>query len=452
MASLAQCRPRAVAIVLGTIAATLLAQSAITPSRALAANEDPAIPSSLTLDDALKLFHTRGYDLLIADAAVFDAQADVAAAGAVPNPDLTLAPGRVIDPTYSTANCGACSKNVYNVALSDNGALFDTLSNKRGLRLAVARKALEVAKLGRADTQRILDLQLKQSYAAYAAATIGVGYARETQAAASRILDANRARFPGKIDEGALARIETAKIAADRQLELAVAGAKIARVGLAFLLGVRGKVPDFAVAGEPLKFVVPTALKSATEDTLVELARKHRPDFLASKVEKERAEDSLVLAKRLRFPGIELGVQYTQIGSGQTAVQPPTFVVGLTFTLPAFYQYQGEIKKAESAIYRGSVTIKKVDAMIAADVATAYESWKAQKTIVERMETELLARARKARDITEAQFNDGKALLTDLLDAQRVLVATYQDYVSDLATYWNAVFALEYAVGTELRK
>jgi cobalt-zinc-cadmium efflux system outer membrane protein len=438
---------RAIVLLTFTFAATF------TPSlRAEPSSNEVAIPSALSLDDALSLFHAHGYDLLAADASVYAAEADVQVAGAIANPSITGIYGRIVDPKYSTGDCPSCSKNAWTFGLGDNGALFDTLSDKRGLRLSVARKALAVVKLGRADVQRQLDLQVKQAYVSFAAASFALDFAKEVQASAQKTLDINKARFPGKIDEGALARIETAKLEADRQLDLATSNVKIARVGLSYLLGVRGKIPTFVVAGKPLELAIPTALSSASEQALLEKAMAHRPDLAAGKVEKERAEDSLVLAKRLRFPDVALMVQYAQMGTGQNAIQPPTVSFGVTVTLPTFYQHQGEIKKAQSDIYLGTVTIQKLEAKVQTEVSAAFETWVTQKKVVERMEGELLGRAKKARDITEAQFNEGKALLTDMLDAQRTYIATNLEYVDDLAGYWNAIFALEQAVGMDLRK
>ncbi|MGZ3423525.1 MAG: TolC family protein [Polyangiales bacterium] len=423
------------------VASTLTLVATATPSLRAETN-DVSIPASLSLEKSLELFHTHGYDLLIADAAVYSAEADVSTAGAIANPSVTGIYGRIIDPKYSTGDCATCSKNSYTFGLGDNGALFDTLSDKRGLRLSVARKALQVVKLGRQDLQRQLDLQVKQAYVAFAAATFALDFAKEVQASAQKTLEVNKARFPGKIDEGALARIETAKLESDRQVDLAQSNVKIARVGLSYLLGVRGKIPTFGVAGKPLEFTVPSGLGSTSEEALLQKALAHRPDLAAGKVEKERAEDSLSLAKRLRFPDVQLMVQYNQIGTGQNAVQPPTVSFGVTVTLPTFYQHQGEIKKAQSDIYLGTVTVKKLEAKVASEVSAAFETYATQKKVVERMEGELLGRAKKARDITEAQFNEGKALLTDMLDAQRTYIATNLEYVDDLATYWNAIFAL----------
>ena len=40
----------------------------------------------------------------------------------------------------------------------------------------------------------------------------------------------------------------------------------------------------------------------------------------------------------------------------------------------------------------------------------------------------------------------------DFLDSLRTYIATRQEYLNDLGAYWTAVFQLEQAVNTELRR
>jgi hypothetical protein len=55
----------------------------------LAALALAAMPSLLTMDEALRLFRERGFDLLIAEAQAAAAEGDVTSAGAVPNPQVS---------------------------------------------------------------------------------------------------------------------------------------------------------------------------------------------------------------------------------------------------------------------------------------------------------------------------------------------------------------------------
>ena len=170
------------------------------------------VPKKLSLDKALEIFHARGYDLLVAEAAVLSAEGDESIAGAVPNPSFTGSVGSLLNYDPKACPDNTCSRYSFGVGVSDNGAVFDSLSGKRGLRLKVARKALAAAKMNKVDAQRVLDLQVKQQYLLLAYTQAALKFSKEVQVSAEKNLDFNKARSPGKIDEGMLARIETQKI------------------------------------------------------------------------------------------------------------------------------------------------------------------------------------------------------------------------------------------------
>ena len=411
------------------------------------------LPSMLTMDEALRIFRARGLDLLMAEAAVYSAEGDVRIAGAIANPGVSVGYGRALN--YDPGNCEVCSANTWSVGVTDNAALEDTLSGKRALRVRVARAALAAAKMSRVDAQRNLEFQIKTSYIQVALAKAALDFAKEVQASNTRTLELNRLRYPQVIDEGALARIETQKLESDQAVDVAVQNARLARVGLAFFLGVRGKVPDFDVDQE-LKYAVPPALATATEDALLRSAVEHRPDLRAIAYQRARAEAGLALARRQRFPDIALSVNYTQTGYGgigtNSALGPPQISFGLSSPIPIFYQQQGEIRKAEADFNMQQLSYTRSAAQVVADVSSAFASFTTAKRLVERMEGGLLDRAKKARDIVEIQFKAGSATLIDYLDAQRTFIATNVEYRQDLTMYWTAVYQLEQAVGMELRK
>ncbi len=409
------------------------------------------IPGRLTLDEAIRIFRARGLDLLIADANVRSAEADLRAAGAVNNPALGLSYGRVLNYDASAAGCDGCSANQYTVGISDQATLLDILSGKRGLRKDVARAAIEAARMGRADAQRQLEFQIKGQYLQVVAARAALDFAREVQLSAGRTLDLQKLRYPRVIDEGQLARFETAKLESDQAVDAAEEGVRQAQVGLAYLLGVRGRVPAFEVDLGVLKYAVPQRLSATSPDALLKEAYAHRPDLLAAYHVQERASASIDLAKRQRFPDIALSAQYSQTGTGQSAIQPPTVTFGVTAPIPIFYQQQGEVMRAEADYSRGTLARSKVEAQITSDVESAFAAFVASKKQVERMESGLLDRAKKARDITELQFNAGSATLIDFLDAQRTFIAANIEYLQDLTSYWTAVYQLELAVGENLR-
>ena len=435
--------------------ACVVAFALVTVARAAPAADAPppadvALPATLTLEQAMREFKTHGLDLLIADTQVMHAEGDVLAAGAVPNPNVSVGAGAAID--YNPpAGCVGCQTWTLTAQVGDNGALFDTITGKRGLRVSSARAALAAARLGRVDAERAIGGQLKQQYAQLVVAKAAQDFAAEVQKAMTQSLDLNKLRYPSVINEGDLARIEVQKLEADQTMDEAKLAVRQAQVSVAFLLGVRGTVPDFDVERTLLKLKVPAALQGASEASLVALAVTTRADLRAWGYTRESAEHALSLAKRQRFPDVGLFANYTQFGTGPDAVQPPTVTVGLSFNLPVFYQQQGEVRRAEADVATATVQREKVLAQVVSDVAAAWATWTSARDRLQRMESLILDRAKRARDIVDLQFRGGTATLMDFLDAERTYIATNEEYLQDLANYWSALFALEQAVGTELK-
>jgi outer membrane protein, heavy metal efflux system len=438
---------------LRVFAAATLALAVAGPLRAQPEQSPLTLPDSVTLDDALKIFRQRGLDLLIADAAVMGAEGDVKIAGAVPNPNWSLFGSYSF--TYNAAPPTDRLESPWGVSagLGDSNALEDSLSGKRWLRLKVARAALAAARMSRADAQRTLELAVKSAYITAVQARDNLDFALQVQTGANQIFQLNQTRYnAGAISEADLAKVETMKLEADQAVDSEEQALRAAKVQLAFLLGVRGRVPDYKVDQDLPKFFVPSPLANATADSLMNAAIDHRPDLKALKLQRDRALASIALAKRQRFPDLSLNVQYAQqAGTTNQAAQPPTVSLGIIGTLPLFYFQQGEIKKAEADHRTQELQLAKVEAQLVSDVEAAYNAFVSSRKLVERMERRLLDRSKRARDLVSLQYQKGAASLLEYLDAQRTFIANNVEYLQDLANYWTAVYQLEAAIGMELR-
>ena len=414
----------------------------------------PVLPENVSMNEALKIFRQRGLELLIADAAVTNAEGDLKMAGAVPNPNWSLFGSYSFtygtnDPTRSTLE----SPWGVTAGLGDSNALEDSLTGKRWLRLKVARAALAAARLSRADAQRVLELGVKSVYIQAVLARDDLDFALQVQTGANQIFQLNQTRYKaGAISEADLARVESVKLEADQAVDSAEQALRAAKVQLAFLLGVRGRVPNYHIDQDLPKFFVPQPLTNTTVDALLAQAFDHRPDLKAIGLQRERALASVALAKRNRFPDFSLNVQYSQqAGTTNLAAQPPTVVFGLIGTLPLFYFQQGEIKKAEADYRTQQLSQAKAQAQLVADVEGAFNAFVSSRKLVERMEGRLLDRVKRARDLVSLQYQKGAASLLEYLDAQRTFIANNEEYLQDLANYWTAVYQLEAAIGMDLR-
>jgi outer membrane protein, heavy metal efflux system len=414
---------------------------------------DPAQATSatLTLNRALRLFREHGFDLLIADAALDAAEADVRFAAAIANPSLSLSRGR--SSTYDPTRCGGCSSASIGAGVTDQGAVSDVVTGKRRLRIAVVRAARDAVKKSRADVERTLEFTVKQQLLQAELGKEAAAYAREAQRIATATLDLVSIRYrAGAVSEADVARAEVQKLEADQAADLAEQSLAAAKAGLAYLLGYSETPNDLDVGDDLVRNATSPRLASASRDELLRDALEDRPDLAASRFQQERARAAVDLSRKLRIPDFFPSLQYSQEGRGQNAIQPPTVTLGISATIPAFYLHRGEIDRARADLRTQEVAQQKIAAQIGADVSVAYAAFASAKSRASRMEGQLLDRAARARDLVRLQYEKGAASLFEFLDAQRIYLATQSESLQTLNDYWTAVFLLEQATGMELRQ
>lgn len=430
----------------GLVSAVVVAMTA-TAARPAIAREPGGefdLPAHLGPAEALRIFRDHGLDLILAEAATEGARGDTLLASAAPNPSFSGGVGK-------SFACNGCSPVAWSAGVSDGSALFDSISGKRRLRMSAANLAFQAARQSEADARRMLEGMLRQSYVQTVAARQALATQREAQDTLGRLAELIRARFQhGSISEVEVLKIETEKLTADQDVERALRDLDVAKTQLAFLIGVRGRMPSFDVDPELPRYVIPAALQNATIESLLELARQQRPDLVGARMQRDRAEESVRSSQRLRFPDIELSAGVSGQGAYQNAVNPPTFSFGLTLTPPVFNRFQGEIVKAKADLSSQKAQVAKTEAQVASDVQTAFTQLKSARGRLERAERELLEHAKRTRDLVQIQYQKGAASLLEYLDAQRILISTRLDYENDLSDYWQAVVLIGQAVGADI--
>lgn len=419
--------------------------------------KEPEIPPHLDLTQALEIARTRGLDVLTAEAAVKGAQGDLDAAGAVANP--------VVSGTYgwshstgtctsggATVPCPSYASPALFASVSDSAAILDLLIGKRVLRQAAAKGALESARASRLDAVRVLEGAVAQQFVQVVLAKQSLAFDRDVSEAQARSAALVKARFDaGAVSEADVARVETARLEADQAVDQAQSSLETAQAGLSFLLGVRGTDPEYdLVEGDVLSSREPPALAGLAQDMLLTRALKSRPDIAAARAAAERAQSAIELATRQQIPDVTLEGSYSQQGSGDSVVTPPTFTFGISLPIPILYQQRGEIARARADLDTQEVALARAEASVVQDLKTSWSAYRAAGALVRRMDGGLLERAHTALDLVTIQYQKGAASLLDLLDAQRTYTAIRLEYLQDLAGYRQAAFRLQVASGALL--
>ncbi len=420
---------------------------------ASAPGAEPVLPTPLTLEAAEDIFRAHGLDLLIAEAQVQGAEGDLRAAEVVQNPTLSASfvyGFPIGGPTDSYATPAVPG---WGAGLSDNAALADVLSGKRGLRIDVAQKALEAARLSRADAERTLRTQLRTAFAQALLAQANLDFATQVLESYAESRRKTQLRYDkGDITQADLSRMVVASLEAEQAQAQARSQVGQAKAAVAFLLGSRSHALDLTLAGE-LSYRPLAEVDGAPPDALVQRGLERRPDVRAATATREQLALAVAQAQRQRVPDVSLNVGYSQqyLTVPNGVVGPPTLSVGFSAPLPVFYQQQGEIQRAEANLRAAELQEAKARAQVVADVSQAYAAYVAARELVKRMERELLAASKTARDLEQLMYQKGAASLLDFLDAERTFIATNLEYRQDLESYWAAVYALEQATGSALK-
>ncbi len=402
------------------------------------------------MDEALRIFRSRGLDLLLAEGAVAQAQGDLRIAGALPAPQLGLSAGK--SEGYLPQLPGQSARS-YGASLSDGGSLDDLLAGRRNLRVRSADAALRAARFGREDALRTVGALVKIQFLQAALAKLNVDLSTQTRDSAQHTLDLVQKRYSaGAVSEVEVARAEVAFLETEQALESSRQAQESARANLAFLLGERGPVPNFETVGSFDHPSMPSELASATPESLLGAAKVQRPDLAAAKAQEEKFDSALTLARREWVPATGWSLGVAQEGTGPNALQPRTWTLGLNISLPSPRKVQGDTARARADLSVQELTRRKAEAQTALDVTSSWASFQGGRARLARMEGHLLDQSKKAYDLVVFQYERGATSLLDVLDAQRTWITTRNEYLQNLNDYWSGMFGLEQAVGKEFSR
>ncbi len=402
------------------------------------------VPAQLTFEDAVRIARDRSPDVALADADLAAARSQARAAGALPNPAASFMTGW-------SSGCGdpGCSHPTYVAAVGDQGAVAFLVTGQRGLAVDAATRGIRAAEDLRRDAFRNLEFEVKRQFVATSVAWRGVVYGRrEAERARAAVEVGRRRQAAGEITANDLSRLSLLLLQVEQAVDQAEYGFERARLLLAQLLGMRDGTPTFTVVTGPTSSAAPpAALAAATLPALLSEARQRRPDLAAAQAQLDQARAWAELARRRVIPQFQLQAQYAQQGAPGGWFTPPTASVGLSLPLPVLDQQQGQIGAADAGVSAAEASLRKVEAQVAVDVATAFAAFQATRKQARRAEQELLALSRDVRDTIGEGYAKGTASLLDYLDTQRSRMRNEVEYLGTLQDFWTAVFQVERAVG-----
>lgn len=390
---------------------------------------------ALSLADAEALWQQHSHEIMLAQAAVTGAAADVRVAGQRPNPDVSL---NVLSISpWSGYGAGGWSEKKLDTVLR-----IDQLverGGKRDLRVKGAESRLEASRFDLDDTARQQLGVLRYAYYNLRLAQEKLILARETAELYGKSADAGRLRQKvGDIAPVDVSRLQIDKARADSDVRQTQTELEQAQQALAYLIG---REPDAR------QLVAADNWPAWEETALNEAPLGQRPDLEAAQKRIRAAEADRDLARAKKSRDVTVGFQMEH-----NLQNAPTDSIGFGLSVPLFiwHEYEGDIARAEADFNVARLQYEQQQAQASGQVAQSRNALLSARDRYKRLDSGLLTDAERVAKAAELAYSKGAMSLMDLLDARRTLRQIQIEAASARADYAKALS--DWQIQAEFRK
>jgi cobalt-zinc-cadmium efflux system outer membrane protein len=409
-----------------------LLAAAFVIAAATGARAQPAATGAITIAQAVAEAVDHNLSLLAERYNVTAADAAVLTAGLRPNPVVT------VDAILPDANLMDTGVGLREGVLRTDFVL--ERGDKRDRRIEQATLARSVAELQLLEATRKLVLEVETACADLQLAKLNLTLADENLSAFNNVVTVNVERVrTGDLAQVELARSRLAALQFQNDVEQQTAKLAVARTRLEALLG-RRTVGTIDVTGDLRRDAA-----VFDRDALRGRALEMRPDVRAARADQARSSADL----RLQLANGKIdytvsGEYHRQAGKGFAGdVAGNTYAVYFSAPLPIFNRNQGEIARAQTQQQQLQARTRALEADITADLDSAFTEYTSARSIVERIERDMLTQARDVRTTMEYSYRRGEASLVEFLDAVRAFNDTARSYNEARADYARSLYALD---------
>jgi cobalt-zinc-cadmium efflux system outer membrane protein len=404
--------------------------------------EGPA--DGLTLDAAIDRLIRANLSLLALKFEVPMAEADVLTASLRNNPIFYADSQLVPYGHYSNARPGGQTQYDVNVTLPID------VWRKRKARTIVAQRAKKVTEAQFQDAVRI---QIDNLYTAYVDAVAARLTLKFNQVYASNLrslLHLTRQLYErGQKTESDVLAVRSRMELSELQVrEATQAHAKTLRT-LGLLLDIPPREADRLQLRASIYDLRPLP---TTEDALIETGLNARPDLIAYRAGKLRADADVISARAERFSDVYLLYQpYTfQDNTFQGLKGAHSYALGVTVALPLFNRNQGNILRAKLNADQSKVELVNQEKQVVYDIQEAVREYELSRASVVEFRREVIPASRKVRDAAYRRWQGGETSILEYFDAQQEYNDVVSKYRDALVRHRNAMLDLNTAVGARV--
>jgi outer membrane protein TolC len=383
----------------------------------------------LSLAEALRLAESRSPLTQQADARLQGAIGRVRAAGALPNPTLSVAHA------YGSKATGGTDEDILLTQVFE-------LGGKRNPRVQAARAEREAARAEQQGTLLDVGYSTQSTYYEALRADAERGLATEAVMTARAFVTAAEAQF--QAGEVARSNVVRSRIELDRAEQSLTAAETERGNRYAALLSLTGLPADTPLTLTDTLSYGPVTYRLPD---LQAIAAQRRPDVLAATRLREARAQSLREARAQSQPDLFLEGRRASV---DPSIGGSSVRVGIALPIFDLGRKRGDVEAARAGLREQEAALAEVTRAARLEVETGWRNLEQAQRAVTSFQSGRLDRARELLEMVRIGYQRGASSYLELLDAQQVYRLEETEYARSLAAFNGAKAALQRAVGGAL--
>ncbi|HBR14317.1 MAG TPA: hypothetical protein DD723_02090 [Candidatus Omnitrophica bacterium] len=309
------------------------------------------------------------------------------------------------------------------------------LWGKKGLKIGIAKDEVVQAELEYKKLWLDVYRQIKEQYAQTLLGQKSIELAEENLNIARRLLDQVQVRFnTGKARNHELARAKLEAANVRNSLLKVENDFRIALGKLNILLG--RKMNEVIKLQDNL---TPKAIAKTLKEYL-NMAISQNTEILSQQQEVVKRDKELKLAQRQKLPDV------TVSGFANREDELYNAGAGISFELPLWHQYQGDVKAAKLEKETAGIRLEALNRMVELEVYEAFQNVNLTFQTVHNLEDSIKEANELLRIIT-IEYEEGEAPFLTYLEGIASYQKTKQEYLEALTDYSHRLADLEQSIG-----
>ena len=187
------------------------------------------------------------------------------------------------------------------------------------------------------------------------------------------------------------------------------------------------------------------AIPDLSYEEWVSTALRESPEVKLAQQAVDRAEASLVQARKAPIPDLQITGILAQNYEPLETTRKPTGLMGgaqVGVQLPIFNRNQGNIAAAKDEIESAKHELARVKLQLARVLANMFRDYDSARVTVQQYKADMLPRAEQAYKLYQTNYQNMAAAYPQVLISQRTLFQLEADYIQALENAWQSSLAI----------